>query len=152
MLESAKIWITMQLSGIIKKKWDKASFRQIWLHGLINSRISKITNFSWYCAVFIIYSFWINVQIFYFQFIYCHLIYVNLHLPQSSSWLCHQLFPQQKCALRVVADFHRLLCYLINTEILSRSLKLLKLPDLALCFLINTLPLHHVLVISIVCV
>ena len=43
---------------------------------------------------------------------------------------------QQKRALRIVADFHRLPCYLINrpTDILSRSLKLLKLPDLARYF------------------
>ena len=41
------------------------------------------------------------------------------------------LYLQQKRALRIVANFHRLPCYFINTDTLSRSLKLSKLPDLA---------------------
>ena len=68
--------------------------------------------------------------IFYFILIYGICIYHNL----SPDYATKFLYLRQKRALRIVADFHRLPCYFINTDTLSRSLKLLKLPDLARYF------------------
>ena len=78
-----------------------------------------------------IHSFWI-CTIFYFQFIFCRFFYgICIYHNLSPDYATKSLYLQQKRALRIVADFHRLPCYLISTDILSKSLKLLKLPDLA---------------------
>ena len=65
--------------------------------------------------------------------LYCQFTFDwNRHILSSHVFetLC-DLYLQQKGALRIVADFHRLHSYFVDTDILSRSFKLLKLPYLA---------------------
>lgn len=98
----------------------------------INSKISKNINLLRLCRPYIRFEY---ARIFYFQFIFCHLIYgICIYHNLAPDYATKSLYLQQKRALRIVADFHRLPCYLISTDILSKSLKLLKLPDLARYF------------------
>ena len=97
----------------------------------INSKFCKNINLLRLCRPYIRFEY---ARIFYFQFMFCHLIYYTGSAFTTISLLIVSLYPHQKRAFRIVADFHRLPCYFINTDTLSRSLILLKLPDLARYF------------------
>ena len=77
----------------------------------------------------------------YIQFGYARVIYfqfISFHTFMYGIFICHKLSLSAACkqirVLRIVADFHRLPCYLINIDILPRSLKLLKHLDSARYF------------------
>ena len=92
----------------------------------INNKTDKNINLLRLCRPYIRFE---------YARIFCHLIYgICIYHNLSPDYATKSLYLQQKRALRIVADFHRLPCYLISTDILSKSLKLLKLPDLARYF------------------
>ena len=85
-----------------------------------------------------------TARIFYFQFIYCYLIYgVHIYFNLAPSSISNQLFVLQKRAFRLVAGYNRIPYHLIPTNYIAKSLGLLPLPDLAryftcvMCYKIN---------------
>lgn len=76
-----------------------------------------------------------SARTFYFQFIYCHLIY-GIHIIGNLSCnnALNRLFLLQKRALRIIANVHYIPYYLIPTESITQSLQLLPLPKLVCYF------------------
>ena len=72
---------------------------------------------------------------FYYQFIFCHIIYgIHIYYNLAPRYVTKDLFLLQKRAFRLIANLHHMPAYIIPTNDLSKSLRLLTLPMLNIYF------------------